>query len=97
MGMAEDMGIDWEPSYGFCAFRNSTNIQLAEALEKARRRVCAYNWPPYDSDVPCDCKYGGTVKENRSLGSESTGCPELRETIYILLHGNDKTFGTIDD
>lgn len=77
---------DWEPSYGFCAGRGTSNIALAEALEAARRRVCAYNWPPYESDVRCDCKYGSSVKEKTSYGSESTGCPELREMIYRLLH-----------
>jgi hypothetical protein len=78
--------FDREPSYGFCAGRGTSNIQLAEALERVRRQVCAYNWPPYDSDARCDCKFGATVKEKFSFGSESTGCPELREIIYSLLH-----------
>ena len=78
--------FDWEPSYGFTGMNKTELVKLAEALELARRRVCAYNPPPYDSDRRCDCKYGASVKENQSMGSEQTGCPELRETINRLLH-----------
>lgn len=78
--------IDWEPSYGFCAFNTNDNVKLAEALEVVRRRVCAYNMGLRDGDVHCDCKYGATVNEKQFPGSESTGCPELREIINRLLH-----------
>lgn len=78
--------FDWEPSYGFCAENKTNVVELAEALELVRRRACAYNMDIMNGDTPCDCKYGGSVKEKRSLGSERTGCPELREIINRLLH-----------
>jgi hypothetical protein len=78
--------VDWEPSYGFCGMRETDRIALAEALELVRRRVCAYNMGIHDGDVRCDCKYGASIKEKTSMGSERTGCPELREIINRLLH-----------
>jgi hypothetical protein len=85
--------FDWEPGYGFCGMNQTDRIALAEALEVVRRLICVYNPPPYDSDVRCDCKYGASVKEKQSMGSEHTGCPELREIINRLLHRPE----TLDD
>jgi hypothetical protein len=84
--------LDWEPSYGFCGVSTKANAKLAEALEAlealeaVRRRVCAYNMGLRNEDVRCDCKYGIDLTTKRTMGSEQTGCPELRELINRLLH-----------
>lgn len=85
-------GYDWEPASGFCALNRNSNIELAAALEVVRRKICAYNMGTRDKDVRCDCKYGATPEEARYIGSENTGCPELREVIYRLLHAPE-SFG----
>ena len=85
--------MDWEPSYGFCAYNNTDNEVMANTLEAIRRRICAYG----GADT-CDCKYGlraeGTQADwitDRPVQwhSEQTGCPELREMIHRLLHRDD--------
>lgn len=73
--------FSWEPDYGFCERNVHTNQELARALEKARRRVCAYIGGGVGG---CDCKYGARPEGNRG-SSEKTGCPELREVINRLL------------
>lgn len=78
--------MNWEPEPGFCALNENSNEELAAALEVVRRKICAYNMGTRDEDVRCDCKYGATPEEARWAGSENTGCPELREVIYRLLH-----------
>ncbi len=77
--------FSWEPDYGFCAENVHTNEELARALEKARRRVCAYGSV---GDQGCDCKYGARPEGNRGT-TEKTGCPELREVINRLLRRPD--------
>lgn len=83
-----------EPAYGF--LHTQDKEALAKALEAVRRRICAYNMGmSMDEDRRCDCKYGldidklvsGEVKY--SIGSEQTGCPELRTVIYMLLHSEE--------
>lgn len=71
----------WEPSYGFTSDTAHGNVELALALEVARRKVCAYGSKGVDT---CDCKYG--VDTDTRSTSEKTGCPELRELINRLLH-----------
>ena len=79
---------DWEPSYGFCGLNTDPIEDLTYALELVRRRICAYNMGIRQGDVSCDCKYG--INENdRSMGSEATGCPELRELINRLIHRSE--------
>ena len=79
-----------EPNYGLTAGRGTDKVALAAALEYVRRKVCCYNLS-IERDVHCDCKYGLSIEdgERRSVSSEQTGCPELREVIYLLLHGDD--------
>lgn len=82
-----------EPTYGLTAGKGTDNVALAAALEHVRRRVCCYSM----GHVRCDCKYGVSIEDlppgagdklNYDYGSEQTGCPELREVIYRLLHGD---------
>lgn len=85
------MIYDWEPSaYGFCAQVENDNESLASALEAIRRQVCAYG-----GRGVCDCKFGIEAiplpknflgGRTINLGSEKTGCPELREMIHRLLY-----------
>jgi hypothetical protein len=76
----------WEPGYGFCAANRTEREALAKALELVRRRICAYSWG-IERDERCDCKYGADVTNPpQGIGSEATGCPELREVIHRLLH-----------
>lgn len=82
--------FDWEPDYGFCAYNRKSNEILAAALEQLRRKICAYNMGTKDHDVRCDCKYG--INTDTWAYSEKTGCPELREIIYRLLHAPE-SFG----
>lgn len=88
--------FEWEPSYGFCGMAETDAVRLAEALEVVRRRICAYNLGFNNADVRCDCKYGVSVEDDARLGSEQTGCPELREIINRLLH-RPETFITAWD
>ncbi len=55
--------------------------RLLAALEAARLEVCAY---PLSST--CDCKYGLIPggHDPAVIGSEHTGCPELRQLIRTL-------------
>lgn len=81
-----------EPAYGLTAGRGTDKVALAAALEYVRRRICGYSIRL--QDVRCDCKYGLSIEKVQSgdeidYGSEQTGCPELREVIYQLLHGDD--------
>jgi hypothetical protein len=82
--MSDQHRLAWEPDYGFCAMKETANVELAEALEVVRRRVCAYNIGSSERDVRCDCKYGASTESRRS--GEKTGCPELRELINRLLY-----------
>ncbi|WP_157368065.1 hypothetical protein [Alloactinosynnema sp. L-07] len=66
--------------FGFCAFRTTSLRDLAAALEAVRRAVCAYG-----GDGRCDCKYGANPSTELRVGTERTGCPELRELIHRLL------------
>lgn len=75
---------EWEPSYGFT---KTDPEALAHALEAVRRRVCAYG----PDAQRCDCKYGLTTEQKDRLGSERTGCPELRSAVRLLLHPDDCT------
>lgn len=82
-----------EPRYGML---KTDKEALAQALEAVRRRICCYNMGFDPSrDVRCDCKYGLSIdkivsgEEKFSLGSEQTGCPELRSVIYMLLHSEE--------
>lgn len=61
--------------------------RLIAALEAARRSVCAYG----PEARTCDCKYGmfppaadAPFQGPKFLGSEETGCPELRDLIRTL-------------
>lgn len=78
---------------GFAQPGSHDAVMLAAALEVVRRSVCAYSMGQLDRDVRCDCKYGAgrrvTDGESYTLGSEKTGCPELREVITGLLQGGD--------
>lgn len=78
-----------EPDYGWTPHKNTDKVDLAAALEYVRRTICCYSLD-IERDVRCDCKYGLSIEdgERRGVGSEQTGCPELREVIYLLLHGN---------
>ena len=58
---------------------------LINALETARRAVCAYG----PDARTCDCKYGlvpdnGHDFQPAVLHSEETGCPELRDMIHAI-------------
>lgn len=58
---------------------------LIDALEEARKAVCAYG----PLARTCDCKYGlvpdnGYDWQPAMLGSEQTGCPELRDLIRAI-------------
>jgi hypothetical protein len=65
-----------------------------EALETIRRMLCEY------FNDPCDCKYGlsrGNVLSDvhgvPSRGTaERTGCPEVREVIFLLKRLSDKQY-----
>jgi hypothetical protein len=87
-------------------------IELAAVVEDARRKVCAYGRfshgascaSDYKSadETRCDCKYGRfkfyTQNEPKERTSEMTGCPELRELVYHLLHGDiDRADHRIED
>ena len=54
--------------------------RLQEALEEARREVCAYN--PYGPT--CDCKSGLVGAQRFGDSTEMTGCPEIRDMIRLL-------------
>ncbi len=77
--MTVEQTFDWEPAYGFS---KTDPVALAHALEAVRRRTCVYG----PDAVTCDCKYGLTTAAAERLGSERSGCPELRSTIRLLLH-----------
>jgi hypothetical protein len=51
-------------------------INTFVALETARRSICCY------TADPCDCKYGG--EHPAYPGTEATGCPELRDLIFVF-------------
>lgn len=58
--------------------------RLLAALEAARQAVCVY--PPGGT---CDCKEGLLPLAGRAttrLGTEATGCPELRTLIHRVRH-----------
>jgi predicted RNase H-like nuclease (RuvC/YqgF family) len=79
-------------------------VQLAAVVEDARRKVClngkfahgscASDYKSADENR-CDCKYGRfivyTGKTAIGMTTEMTGCPELRELVYHLLHGDIDT------
>lgn len=56
-------------------------LQLQEAVEAVRRKVCGYSDGKRDA-VPCDCKFGVTIP--LGIGGEQCGCPELRVIHAIL-------------
>lgn len=59
---------------------NDNRRALIAALEAARKAVCGYAGPT------CDCKYGLVPggAEPYGLGSEETGCPEIRDLIRLV-------------
>lgn len=86
--------FEWESTYGFCAYNETANEQLAATLEALRRKVCCYGGGDF-----CDCKYGlqaagptgrhgtwGDRDQTNRRNHEQTGCPELREMIHRLLY-----------
>lgn len=90
-----------EPMYGFTKpLTKEGREALAQALEAVRRRICGYNpagfTDRWDQDSYCDCKYGLSIdklvsgEQKVNMGSEQTGCPELRSVIYWLLHDGEE-------
>lgn len=57
--------------------------ELAGRLTDYQHAVCAYGTRDGDHRI-CDCKYGGAPISNKRLGSEQTGCPELRMAARII-------------
>ncbi len=54
---------------------------LLAAIKVARKRACCY------MGDTCDCKYGASDPDNYdplTYSGEQTGCPELREVIWLL-------------
>ena len=64
---------------------------LIENLEKVRSTLCCY------MGDRCDCKYGPeltdlTIFPAMAVGSEGTGCPEVRSAIEILAIMTDEEY-----
>ena len=55
----------------------STKDGVLLALECARKKCCGY------VGDRCDCKFGVT-EDTFGIGERGTGCPELRQAIYLV-------------
>jgi hypothetical protein len=76
-------------------FFSCSREDALRAVELLGAQQCAYTWGVGEPDDQrerwregrCDCKYGGPKPR---LGTEDTGCPELR-TVAALLRVMDDT------
>lgn len=67
-------------------------LTILDAIKAARRRACCY------MGDTCDCKYGAVEKDHMSpfqYPGEQTGCPELRDVIWILECMNDEQYADL--
>lgn len=61
--------------------------ELIANLERLRQKLCCY-WTPNEDDT-CDCKYTSLNGEPH-LTSETTGCCEIRQAIYLIKGQRDE-------
>lgn len=52
--------------------------RLIENLERMRQQRCGYGSTLEGEGARCDCKFGASGK------GEQTGCPELRQAIFLI-------------
>lgn len=64
---------------------------IRQSIAKLGDQRCCYSGGAWIKRR-CDCKYGGP---NSSVGSEQTGCPELRDVYLLLANLSDEEYDAI--